>query len=109
MLLLGYNLARFKDMINLSRVEFRLLVVLYTGNCRLKIHLSNMAMASCVNCRIGDIEPETPEHLILHCTAFCRRRLKALISIYVDRYHITSIAPSKFLEFVRVLGLWEYM
>ena len=89
-LLLGeYNLARFRDMINFPRDKFRLLVPLYTGHCRLKKHLANMGITSCGTYRFRDMEPETPEHLILNCTAICRRRLKALGSIYVDRDYIT--------------------
>ena len=71
-LLLGvYNLASFKAMINLPGDKFRLLIALYTGNYRLKKHLSNIL-----------------EHLILDCTAICRHRLKALVSICVDSNHI---------------------
>lgn len=33
--------------------------------------------------------------------------LKALESIYLDRNHITAIAPSKFLEFIGLLGLFK--
>lgn len=97
-LLLGvYNLASFKAMINLRGDKFRLLIALYTGNYRLKKHLSNMHIASCGNCRFCNGEPEIFEHLILDWTAICRHRLKALVSIYVDSNHITSIAPSRFL------------
>ncbi len=109
LLLGGFNLARFRAIINLPRDKLRLLVALYTGHCRLKKHLSNMGLASCGNCRFCDMGPETPEHLILDCTAICRRRFKALGSIFVTRDHIASIAPSKYLEFFRVLGLWECM
>ncbi len=90
--------ARFIDMINLPRGKFRLLFALYTGHCLLKKHLSNVGMAACAT--------GSREHLILDCT--CKRMLKALRSIYVDRDHITSIAPSKYLEFIRVLGLCVY-
>lgn len=35
---LGYNLSRFKIVINLPRNKFRLLVSFYTGHCNLKKH-----------------------------------------------------------------------
>ena len=99
LLLRGYNLARFIDMINLPRAEFRLVVALYTGHCLLKKHLSNVGMASCANCRFCDMRPETLEYLILDCT--CKCMLKASI-------HLCGIAPSKYLEYIKMLGLCVY-
>ncbi|XP_039958501.1 uncharacterized protein LOC120773580 [Bactrocera tryoni] len=107
LLMKSYNLKRFKCIINLPRNKIRLLIAFYTGHCKLKKHLFNMGLASCANCRFCDLEPETPEHLLMDCTAICRRRTKALGSMFLNRDHIASIAPSSILEFINLLGLAE--
>nr|AMS38365.1 hypothetical protein [Bactrocera tryoni] len=103
----GYNLSRFKYVINLPRDKLKLLVAFYTGHCKLNKHLYNMGLSSCANCRFCDREPETPEHLLIDCTAVCRRRIKALGSMFPNRDHIASLAPSSILDFINMLGLSE--
>ena len=61
----GYDHSRFKNVINLPRNKIRLLVAFYTGHCWLKKHLFNMGLVSCANCRFCDMEPETPEQLLM--------------------------------------------
>ncbi|XP_050325730.1 uncharacterized protein LOC126756583 [Bactrocera neohumeralis] len=103
----GYNLSRFKVVINLLRNKLRLLVVWYTDHCKLNRHLYNMGLSSCENCRFCDLEPETPEHLPIDCTAVSRRMLKALGSMFPDRDRIASLAPGSLLNFINALGLGE--
>ncbi len=103
----GYDLKRFKVVITLPRNKFRLLVAFYIGHCRLKKHLFNMGLASFANCRFCVMEPETPEHLLMNCTAVCRRRIKALGSMFPNRDCIAHLAPSKILKFIYILGLDE--
>ncbi|XP_049304030.1 uncharacterized protein LOC125776332 [Bactrocera dorsalis] len=105
----GYNLKRFKSIINLPRIKLRLLVAFYTGHCKLKRHMYNLGLAACSNCRFCDREPETPEHLLIDCIAVCRRRSKALGTTFPDRDHIDSLAPSKMLKFIDLLGLGEFL
>lgn len=83
LLLGGYNLARFRAMIILPGTSSGSGALHW--HCRLKKHLSNVSVDSCGTCRFCYMDPETPEHLILNCTAICRHRLKTLGSIYVHR------------------------
>ena len=103
----GYDPRKCKNVINLPRNKFRLLVVFYIGHCRLKKHLYQMGSASCANYRFCDMEPETLEHLPIDCTAVCRRRIRALGFMFPNRDHIASLATNSILEFINVLGLSE--
>ena len=46
-------------------------------------------------------------HLLVNCTAVCRRRVKALGSMFPNRDRIASLAPSSILEFINMLRLDE--
>lgn len=71
----------------------------------------NMNIVSSTILRFCGMEPETLEHLLLDCKAICRPRNRALGLIYPSKKHVASLAPSRVLEFVRVLHqcdfLWE--
>ena len=73
------------------------------------LHIFNMGLVSSANCRFCDMEPETPEHLLVDCTAVCRRGIKALRFMLPNRDRIASLAPSRILEFINMLELDESM
>ena len=100
-------LKEFQTVINLPRNKFRLLVAFYTGHCRLNKHLFNMGLVSSANCRFCDMESETPEHLVVVCTAVCRCRVKTLGSMFLNRDRMASLAPSSILDLINMLGFDE--
>lgn len=58
-----------------------------------------LGRASYANCRFCDMEPETPEHLLIDC----RRSVKVLESMFPNKDHIATLATCSILEVINVV------
>lgn len=92
-----------KRLLDLNKIDLRLVTNLLTGHCPLRYHLKKIGKAESETCRYCENAVETAEHLLCDCPAqFCKRP-KYLERATLVPSEIGNLAPKKIANFAKSL------
>ncbi|KAJ8910206.1 hypothetical protein NQ315_014497 [Exocentrus adspersus] len=97
--------ARSKKLLELSRINLRALVGLYTGHCRLRHHMHRIGLAVDAECRLCMEDDETTEHVLCTCPEADRTRFSILGKVQLLPEDLDKYSPGKIIDFLRRLEL----
>ncbi|KAJ8910685.1 hypothetical protein NQ315_015393 [Exocentrus adspersus] len=97
--------ARSKKLLELSRINLRALVGLYTGHCRLRHHMHRIGLAEDAEYRLCMEDDETAEHVLYTCPAADRTRFLILGKVQLMPEYLDKYSPGKIIDFLRRLEL----
>ncbi|KAJ8916891.1 hypothetical protein NQ315_013359 [Exocentrus adspersus] len=89
----------------LSRINLRALIGLYTGHCRLRHHMHRIGLTEDAECRLCMEDDETAEHVLCTCPAADRTRFSILGKVQLMPEDLDKYSPSKIIDFLRRLEL----
>ncbi|XP_036319943.1 uncharacterized protein LOC118734325 [Rhagoletis pomonella] len=108
-LLGGYNLSRYRLLMDLPKEKLRIITGFLTGHCKLRGHLHKLGIWSSDLCRFCDAAKETPLHLLMECDAVARRRYRSIGHVWPREEHIHSLSPGSIMKFIDTLGLVDVL
>ncbi|KAJ8910602.1 hypothetical protein NQ315_003972 [Exocentrus adspersus] len=97
--------TRSKKLLELSRINLRALVGLYTGHCRLRHHMHRIGLAEDAECRLCMEDDETAEHVLCTCPAADRTRFSILGKVQLMPEDLDKYSPGKIIDFLKKLEL----
>lgn len=107
-ILLGdYDRRRYRDCMAIGRNGLRVLTGILTGHCRLRGHLSKLALVDTGTCRFCGEAEETSIHILTDCGALIHKRERRLGRHLLELDSIPSLSPPEILGFLRDIGIME--
>ncbi|KAJ8914435.1 hypothetical protein NQ315_017531 [Exocentrus adspersus] len=97
--------ARSKKLLELSRINLRALVRLYTGHCCLRHHMHRIGLAEDAECRLCMEDDETAKHVLCTYPAADRTRISILGKVQLMPEDLDKYSPGNIIDFLRRLEL----
>ena len=98
------SLKTAKFCLQLTKVNIRKLVGIWTGHCRLNKHLHILGIVSDPTCRGCLEEDETAEHVLCYCPALSSIRDKVLGDPWPSMADLSGASPAVILELINAVG-----
>jgi hypothetical protein len=104
-LISGPCARRTKDLLKLNRDQLRWIVELFTGHCHLKGHLFKVRLTGDPTCERFLEEDESATHILCDCEAIAHLRFRHLCRFFMEPSDFYNAPISKFLHFIRRVGV----
>ncbi|KAJ8911718.1 hypothetical protein NQ315_013180 [Exocentrus adspersus] len=97
--------SKKQKLLELSRINLRALVGLYTGHYRLRHHMHRIGLEEDAECRLCMEDDETAERVLCTCPAADRTRFSILGKVQLMPEDLDKYSPGKIIDFLRRLEL----
>ena len=102
--------GKSKELLELPRNRISITVGALTGHCLIGAHARrfNAPAFDFCRCCLDEEEEESPQHLLLHCPALARLRLKHLGSYFFNSLsELACVSPTSVSNFIRSTKWFE--